>query len=174
MTDASRGVARAVQSEIYRAGLSGTRPAVPVDPAGLESAARKALPAEAFASFAGGAGSEATMSANRDAFARRSIWPRVLRDVAERDLSIELLGRRRPTPFVLSPIGVIELAHRHADVAVGRAAAALGVPYVLSNQASQPMEKVADAMGDGSRWFHHGARGTPVDRRDRPGHVRAS
>ncbi|MBM7503053.1 alpha-hydroxy-acid oxidizing protein [Agromyces aurantiacus] len=153
MTDANRGVARAVQSEIYRAGLSGTRPAVPVDPAALEAAARKALPAEAFAYLAGGAGSEATMAANRAAFARWGIWPRVLRDVAERDLSIELLGRRRPTPFVLSPIGVIELAHRDADVAVGRAAAALGVPYVLSNQASRPMEEVAEAMGDGVRWF---------------------
>ncbi|GGI45244.1 lactate 2-monooxygenase [Agromyces flavus] len=153
MTDANRAVARAAQSDIYRAGLSGTRPAVPVDPAALERAARKALPAEAFAYLAGGAGSESTIAANRAAFARWAIWPRVLRDVAERDLSIELLGRRRPTPFVLSPIGVIELAHREADVAVGRAAAALGVPYVLSNQASRPMEEVAEAMGDGARWF---------------------
>ena len=42
MTDANRAVARAVQSDIYRAGLSGTRPVVPVDPAALERAARKA------------------------------------------------------------------------------------------------------------------------------------
>ncbi|GAA2031017.1 lactate 2-monooxygenase [Agromyces tropicus] len=153
MADENRGFARAVQSEVYRAGLSGTRPAVPVDLDALERAARKALSAEAFAYLAGGAGSERTIAANRAAFARRGIWPRVLRDVAERDLSIELLGRRRPTPFVLSPIGVIELAHRDADLAVGRAAAALGVPYLLSSQASRPMEEVAEAMGDGSRWF---------------------
>ncbi|WP_401000265.1 alpha-hydroxy-acid oxidizing protein [Agromyces sp. GXQ0307] len=153
MAEATRGFARAVQSEVYRAGLSGTRPTVPVDPDALERAARKALPAEAYAYLAGGAGSERTIAANRAAFERWGIWPRVLADVAERDLSIELLGRRRPTPFVLSPIGVVELAHRDADVAVGRAAAALGVPYVLSNQASRPMEEVADAMGDGSRWF---------------------
>jgi lactate 2-monooxygenase len=153
MTDATRGFARAVQSEVFRAGLSGTRPSVPVDPRRLARAAKRAIPADAFAYLAGGAGSEATMAANRAAFARWGIWPRVLRDVAERDLSIELLGRRRATPFVLSPIGVVELAHRDADVAVGRAAAALGVPYVLSNQASQPMEEVAGAMGEGSRWF---------------------
>jgi lactate 2-monooxygenase len=149
----NRGFARDVQSEVYRAGLSGTRPAVPVDGVALERAARKAISAEAFAYLAGGAGAEATMAANRAAFARWRIWPRVLRDVAERDLSIDLLGRRRATPFVLSPIGVAELAHAEADVAVGRAAALLDVPYILSNQASRPMEEVADAMGGRSRWF---------------------
>lgn len=153
MSDAQRGYARAVQSEVYRAGVAGTKPAVPADHAALERAARKATSAEAFAYLAGGAGGEATMAANRAAFGRWQVWPRVLRDVAQRDLSIELLGRRRATPFVLSPIGVAELAHADADVAVGRAAAELHVPYVLSNQASRPMEEVAEAMGSGSRWF---------------------
>ncbi|GAA1793011.1 alpha-hydroxy-acid oxidizing protein [Agromyces lapidis] len=153
MSDDGRGYGRATQSEVYRAGLSGIRPAVPVDVHALERAARKAVSAEAFAYLAGGAGAEATMAANRAAFARRQIWPRVLRDVSTRDLSIELLGRRRATPFILSPIGVAELAHPEADVAVGRAAAALDVPYVLSNQASRPMEEVAAAMGSRSRWF---------------------
>lgn len=153
MADDDRGYARATQSEVYRAGLSGTRPAVPVDVDALERAARRAVSAEAFAYLAGGAGAEATMAANRAAFARWQIWPRVLRDVSTRDLSIELLGRRRATPFVLSPIGVAEMAHAEADVAVARAAAALDVPYVLSNQASRPMEEVAAAMGARSRWF---------------------
>lgn len=153
MSDESRGYVRAVQSEVFRAGVNGRKPAVPVDPAALERAARKALPSEAFAYLAGGAGSESTMAANRAAFDRRQIWPRVLRDVGSRDLSIELFGRRRATPFLLSPIGVAELAHADADVAVGRAAAELHVPYVLSNQASRPMEEVAAAMGAGSRWF---------------------
>jgi lactate 2-monooxygenase len=153
MGDAQRGYARVVQSEVYRAGVGGTKPAVPVEQAALEQAARKAISAEAFAYLAGGAGGEATMAANRAAFARWQVWPRVLRDVAERDLSIELLGKRRATPFILSPIGVAELAHADADVAVGRAASELDVPYVLSNQGSRPMEEVAAAMGEGSRWF---------------------
>ena len=153
MGDAQRGYARVVQSEVYRAGVGGTKPAVPVDHDALEQAARKAVSAEAFAYLAGGAGGEATMAANRAAFSRWRVWPRVLRDVAERDLSIELLGRRRATPFILSPIGVAELAHADADVAVGRAASELDVPYVLSNQASRPMEEVAVEMGAGSRWF---------------------
>ena len=66
--DDHRGYGRATQSEVYRAGVSGTRPAVPVDVDALERAARKAVSSEAFAYLAGGAGTEATMAANRAAF----------------------------------------------------------------------------------------------------------
>ncbi|MFJ4175547.1 alpha-hydroxy-acid oxidizing protein [Microbacterium sp. NPDC089696] len=150
---AGRGISRRTQSEVYRAGISGTRPAVPVDQRALEDAARRALSAEAFAYIAGGAGAESTMAANRAAFDRWQVWPRPLRDVAKRDLSIDFLGRRRPTPLLLAPLGVMEMAHREADLAVARAAASLGVPYTLSNQASFPTERVRDAAPGGARLF---------------------
>lgn len=142
---AARGISRRTQSDIYRAGISGAKPRVPVDPAALERAARKALSAEAFAYIAGGAGAERTMAANRAAFERWQVWPRPLRDVSARDLSIDFLGVRRPTPLLLAPLGVMELAHPQADLAVARAAASLGIPYTLSNQASFPMEQIRDA-----------------------------
>ena len=150
---AARGISRRTQSEIYRAGISGTKPRVPVDADALEAAARKALSAEAFAYIAGGAGAERTMRANRAAFDRWQVWPRPLRDVSTRDLSIDFLGRRRPTPLLLAPLGVMEMAHGDADLAVARAAASLGVPYTLSNQASVAMEEVRDAAPGGSRLF---------------------
>ncbi|WP_337001526.1 MULTISPECIES: alpha-hydroxy-acid oxidizing protein [unclassified Microbacterium] len=150
---ASRGISRRTQSDIYRAGISGTRPAVPVDAVVLKAAARKALSAEAFAYIAGGAGAERTMTANRDAFRRWQVWPRPLRNVAQRDLGVDFLGTRRPTPLLLAPLGVMEMAHADADLAVARAAASLGVPYTLSNQASFPMEQVAAAAPSGSRLF---------------------
>jgi lactate 2-monooxygenase len=150
---AGRGISRRTQSDIYRAGISGTKPAVPVDSTALESAARKALSAEAFAYIAGGAGAERTMAANRAAFGWWQVWPRPLRDVSERDLGVDFLGRRRPTPLLLAPLGVMEMAHADADLAVARAAASVGVPYTLSNQASFPMEQVADAAPQGSRLF---------------------
>jgi lactate 2-monooxygenase len=150
---AARGFSRRSQSDIYRAGISGTRPRVPVDATALEARAQRALSAEAFAYIAGGAGAERTMTANRRAFERWQVWPRPLRDVTERDLSIDFLGRRRPTPFLLAPLGVMEMAHDEADLAVARAAASLGVPYALSNQASVPMEQVRDAAPDGARLF---------------------
>ena len=53
---------------------------------------------EAFAYIAGGAGTGATMRANRAAFDRRRIVPRMLRDVSRRDTSVELFGRRLAAP----------------------------------------------------------------------------
>jgi lactate 2-monooxygenase len=150
---AARGISRRAQSDIYRAGISGSTPRVPIDPVALENAARKALSAEAFAYIAGGAGAERTVAANRAAFERRQVWPRPLRDVSVRDLSTDLLGIHRPTPLLLAPLGVMEMAHPEADLAVARAAASLGIPYTLSNQASFPMEEVRDAAPHGARFF---------------------
>jgi lactate 2-monooxygenase len=141
------------QTAIYRAGVSGSRPRIPTDANGLERRARRAMSKEAFAYIAGGAGSGSTIRANRAGFERHRIVPRMLRDVSERDTSVELLGRRLPSPFLLSPVGVLEMAHEDADVGAARAAASEGVPMIFSNQASRPMEQVAAAMGDAPRWF---------------------
>lgn len=150
-------VGREAQSAIYRAGVAGRRPRVPVGFTDLERAAERRMSRAAFAYIAGSAGLERTAQANLDAFRRPRIIPRVLRDVSTRDLSIDLFGVRRPTPLLLAPIGVLELARRHGDALAARAAASLGVPAILSNQASQPMEEVAAAMDaaapGASRWF---------------------
>lgn len=77
----------------------------------------------------------------------------MLRDVRERDLSVTVLGRRLPAPLALAPIGVLSIMHPEAERAAARAAAATGVPFILSSASSTPMEDVAAAMGDGERWF---------------------
>jgi lactate 2-monooxygenase len=144
---------RARQTEIYVGGVGGRRPAIPIDRNELERRAEESMPAEAFAYIATGAGAESTVAANRAGFEAWRILPRMLRDVSSRDLSVELFGRRLPSPFLLAPVGVLEMVHREADLAVGRAAAATGTPFVFSSQASAPMERVAAAMGDAPRWF---------------------
>lgn len=146
-------IGRAVQSRIYRDGVLGRRPAVPVTPQRLEAAARRAMSEAGFAYVAGSAGQERTARANLAAFDRWGVVPRMLTDVASRDQGVELFGRRHPSPFLLAPIGVLEMAHRDADVAVARAAAATGVPMVFSTQASRSMEETAAVMGDADRWF---------------------
>jgi lactate 2-monooxygenase len=133
--------------------VAGRKPLVPVDATRLEEKARGAMSSEAFAYVAGGAGAERTMADNRAAFDRIRIVPRVLRDVSTRDASIELFGARLPSPLLLAPIGVLEMAHRDADLAVARAAATEGVPMIFSSQASVPMEQCAAAMGTSPRWF---------------------
>jgi lactate 2-monooxygenase len=141
------------QQSVYLDGVSGARPAVPVSMARLERVARRKMSRQAFAYIAGGAGMERTMAANRAAFDRWRIVPRVLRDVSKRDTSVTLFGRTLPAPLLLCPIGVLELAHPEADVAVAAAAAAAGVPVIFSNQASRSMEACAAVMGDAPRWF---------------------
>jgi isopentenyl diphosphate isomerase/L-lactate dehydrogenase-like FMN-dependent dehydrogenase len=147
------GPGRARQALIYRAGVLGHRPAVPTDFAELERRAGAAMSPRAWAYVAGGAGEGATMLANRAAFQRQRIVPRMLPGRAQRDLSIELFGRRLPTPLLLAPIGAAGLVRRDSDVEIGAAAAELGLPYVLSNQGCSPMEDVAAAMGAAPRWF---------------------
>ena len=141
------------QRRIYINGVSGRRPRVPTDATQLEARAESTMSPEAFAYIAGGAGSGATMRANRAAFERHRILPRMLRDVEHRDTSVELFGRTLPSPFLVAPIGVSEMVHKEADVAAARAASAEGIPMVFSNQASRPMEECSAAMGDSPRWF---------------------
>ena len=150
---AGAGTGRRRQDAIYRAGVYGRRPAVPTVHTALAEAARRKLTARALGYVAGGAGGETTVRADRAAFDRWQVVPRVLRDVSTRDTSVELFGRRLPAPVLLGPVGALELVHREADLAVARAAAATGVPMVFSNQASVPMETCAAAMGDSPRWM---------------------
>jgi isopentenyl diphosphate isomerase/L-lactate dehydrogenase-like FMN-dependent dehydrogenase len=147
------GYGRQRQADIYLAGVRGQKPSVPQNAAALERRAERALSKEGFAYIAGGAGLETTMKANRAAFERVRIVPRMLRGPATRRLEVELFGRTLPAPLLLAPIGVLEMAHRDADVAVARAAAAEGAPMIFSSQASRPLEECAAVMGDASRWF---------------------
>lgn len=153
MSQPHSDIGRARQREVYIAGVGGRRPRVPVAQAELEKAAQGVIAPEAFAYIAGGAGREGTMANNRAALDRWQIVPRRLRDCETRDLSVELFGRKLATPLLLAPIGVAEMAHADADLAVARAAAHWGVPHIFSNQASVPMERCAAAMGAAPRWF---------------------
>ncbi len=146
-------VGRAVQSRIYRDGAFGRRPTVPASAAALEEAARRRMSRRAFAYVAGSAGQERTTDANRAVFARWATVPRMLRDTSVRDMSTELFGRTIPAPLLAAPVGVLELAHDRADVAVAEATASLGLPMVFSTQASRSMEDCAAAMGAAPRWF---------------------
>jgi len=64
-----------------------------------------------------------------------------------------VLGTSSPTPFFLAPVGVLSAAHADGDLAVARAAAASGVPWVVSTAASTSMETIAEAMGAAPRWY---------------------
>jgi lactate 2-monooxygenase len=141
------------QREIYLKGFSGIQSSVSIDLMTLEKRAEATISKKAYAYIAGGAGVESTLRRNRDAFDAYKIVPRMLKNVGDRDTSIELFGKRIPSPFLLSPVGVLEMVNKEADLAVARAAASLSLPYIFSNQASVPMEVCSAAMGDAPHWF---------------------
>ena len=141
------------QSEIYLRGTTGERPPFTTDLARLEDAAREAMTPEAFGYVAGSAGSGATARANRRAFDRWRIVPRMLRDVAERDVSTSVLGTDMPAPVLLAPIGVQTIVHPDGELASARAAAGLGLTFIHSTAAAHSIEQVAEASGAGPRWY---------------------
>ncbi|HEV7625481.1 MAG TPA: alpha-hydroxy-acid oxidizing protein, partial [Streptomyces sp.] len=142
------------QNDIYLNGLDGQLPPFTTDLTLLGASAREHLDAGAFGYVAGAAGSGATHRANREAFDRHRLVPRMLRGANERDLSTTVLGTRMPAPVLLAPLGVQSIIHPDGELATARAAASLGVPMVLSTASSHTIEEVAEANGpDGARWF---------------------
>jgi len=142
------------QVGVYLDGMfGGTTPSITTDLAALEGHARAVLSAEAMGYIVPSAGHGATARANREAFDRWRIVPRMLRGAVERDLSCTVLGTTMPAPVLLAPIGVQTLAHPDGELATARAAAAVGLPYLHSTAAAHSFEQVAEASGDGARWY---------------------
>jgi lactate 2-monooxygenase len=138
---------------IYAAGLGGIKPPVPTGYLKLREAAKAVMTQEAFDYVAGSAGSEDTRRANEQAFQDHRLVPHMLAGASERDLSVRIFDNDLDTPVLLAPIGVQGIIHPDAEVATAKAAAATGVPYVLSTAASRSMEEVAEAAPDQHRWY---------------------
>lgn len=140
------------QLGIYVQGMfADTRPAITTNLARLEETAAEVLTPEALGYIVPSAGSGATAAANRAAFDRWRLVPRMLRGTVERDLSCTVLGTPMPAPVLIAPVGIQTLAHPEGEPATARAAAALGLTYTHSTQASHTFEQVAEAGGP--RWY---------------------
>jgi lactate 2-monooxygenase len=79
--------------------------------------------------------------------------PRMMRPTTERDTSIELFGHRYDSPILCAPIGVLGITHDDKETGVAEVAGELGVPYILSTAATSSIEDVAEASGDGPRFY---------------------
>jgi lactate 2-monooxygenase len=142
------------EHEIYVAGmLGGRKPARPLDWRELERDAYAMLSRGPRGYIQGGAGRGETIRANREAFDRWRIVPRMLRDVSERTLQRTVLGTKLPAPVLLAPIGVQTVAHADGELASARAAAHVGVPLIASTAASHTIEQIAQAAGEQPCWY---------------------
>ncbi|MBV5242733.1 lactate 2-monooxygenase [Mycolicibacterium sp. PAM1] len=151
------------QLEIYLQGLSGIMPAYPMDFAGWEARAQASMPPSVWSYVAGGAGDENTQRANRTAFDRWGLMPRMLVGTTERDLTVDVFGLTLPSPIFMAPVGVAGICSQsgHGDLEAARAAARTGVPMAVSTLTEDPLEDVAAEFGDTPGFFQ---LYTPTDR----------
>ncbi|KAI0345557.1 FMN-dependent alpha-hydroxy acid dehydrogenase [Trametopsis cervina] len=121
----------------------------------LEERAREKLKDQpgAFMYVAGSAGNGTADAANRAELEKWKIIPRMLRDATKRDLNTTLFGVQYRSPIIVSPVGVQGIVHPDAEIATTKAAAKLGIPYCMSTAATRTIEAVAEANGDGHRWY---------------------
>jgi len=118
----------------------------------LRRRARARTPRAIFDFFDGGAEDEVTLRANRAAFERVRLLPRILVDVAQVDTRTALFGAESRYPLAIAPMGAIGAGRNGADLALARAAKAFGVPYTLATPATTSIERVATEVG-GRLWF---------------------
>ncbi|SFP21746.1 alpha-hydroxy-acid oxidizing protein [Actinomadura madurae] len=120
--------------------------------ADIERAARRRLPRPIFDIIAGGAGDEVSLRANQVAYERIRLRPRALVDVSRRDVATTVLGKPVSMPVLLDPAGYQRMASSEAELAVARAAGAMGTGFALSTVSSYPLETVAQ-LATGPKWF---------------------
>ena len=142
------------QNEVYLKGLFGEQPTLPFGWRALQAAAEQVMTPGAVGYVSGGAGGEETMRANREAFDRWRLVPRMLRGIpAQRDLSTTVLGTAMPAPVLLAPVGVLSIVHADAERAVARAAAVLGLAMVVSTASSTSMEDLQTELAGSPAWY---------------------
>ena len=115
-------------------------------------AARRKLPPFLFHYIDGGAYAEHTLKRNVEDLAGIALRQRVLKNMAELDLSTELFGEKLAMPLALAPVGLTGMYARRGEVQAARAAAAKGIPFTLSTVSVCPIEEVAPSI-DRPMWF---------------------
>lgn len=125
----------------------------PINFAELEEAAKKALEPGPFGYIRSSAGAEETYRKNTDSFLKYSIIPRFLTDVSTLNTEVTILGRTYPHPLFIAPVGVNRIAHVDGELAVSKAAAKFGFPYIQSTVSSYSIEEIAAETKGSSKWF---------------------
>lgn len=120
----------------------------PVNVHEFEEVARKKLNKLAYDFIAGGVEDELTLEANRAAFKRVFLMPRVMVDVSRVDLSLDLFGQKLDHPILIAPTGGKNLVMPDADAVVARAALASKTLLCSATGAQKLIER-----GDPLLWW---------------------
>ena len=100
----------------------------------------------------GAAGSGVAEARNLAALRDIELQPRVLRNVAQRDIGSTVFGHAGKVPYGISPMGMCNLSGPGADVMLARIAAKHQVPVGVSTVASTSLETMIE-KAQGHAWF---------------------
>lgn len=124
----------------------------PINIYDFEALAREKLPPMAYDYYASGAHDEITLRENHSAFDRIRLYYRVLKDISQRDIALDVGGHRLSLPVLIAPTAFHKMAHPEGEVATVRAAANAGTLMILSTLSTTSIEEVMAAAG-GPVWF---------------------
>src|SRR4051812_25252267 len=117
----------------------------------FEAPARRYLPRPMYGYVSGGAETNASLRANREAFDDYAFVPRALVDVSGRSCKTTLFGREYAAPFGFAPMGGSSMAAYQGDIVLARCAAQASIPMIMSGASLSRLEDVRHAGA--TSWF---------------------
>ncbi|GAA5494642.1 4-hydroxymandelate oxidase [Rubritalea halochordaticola] len=115
--------------------------------------ANEKLDRPSLAYLEGGAADQHSSEANIKAWASATIWPRVMTQARGATTQTSLLGLKLDSPLMIAPTAYHRLFHEQGELATATAASALNTPYIVSTQASTPLEEIAAQAAGSPLWF---------------------
>lgn len=119
----------------------------------LRDRARRNLPKAIWEFIERGTEDDILTTHNNAALRAIKFSPRTMRDVTTRDLSINLFGKSRPSPLIIAPTGIADLACFRGESAIARAAAAAGLPFSLATSSTTSVDTIAEITKTGAGFW---------------------
>jgi L-lactate dehydrogenase (cytochrome)/glycolate oxidase len=119
----------------------------------LRDIAKRRTPQAPFDYTDGGADTESSLTRARAAYEKLEFQPRILRDVKDVDLSVQMLGKKMSMPVGIAPTGFTRMMQTEGEYAGACSASDAGIPYTLSTMGTRSIEDVAKAAPTGRNWF---------------------
>ena len=119
----------------------------------LRDIAKRRTPQAPFDYTDGGADTESSLTRARAAYEKLEFQPKILLNVKDVDLSVQMLGKKMSMPLGIAPTGFTRMMQTEGEYAGACAAADAGIPYTLSTMGTRSIEDVAKAAPTGRNWF---------------------
>lgn len=119
----------------------------------LRDIAKRRTPQAPFDYTDGGADTESSLTRARAAFEKLEFQPKILLNVKDVDLSVQMLGKKMSMPLGIAPTGFTRMMQTEGEYAGACAAADAGIPFTLSTMGTRSIEDVAKAAPTGRNWF---------------------